>query len=155
MGCEALSFLLDQLGSCQPSYQLKDSVIESKRPFSNVILLCIYVFKYVSNGLRDYAIANAQSWNNLFSPICRCAKYLHGIVGIGNGINRRLITCDMLLIMLYDYMIMMISRILTGCKSNRKAPFVQSAYFLTQNFQQACRMPTSPFNPRSKHNDFV
>ena len=68
MGCEALSFLLEQMGNCQPSYQLKDSVIESKRPFSNVILLCIFVFKCVSNGLRDYAIANPQSWNNLIFP---------------------------------------------------------------------------------------
>ena len=73
MGCEALSFLLEQIGNCQLSYQLKDSVIESKRPFSNVILLCIYVFKYVSNGFRDYAIADPESLNNLiFSDMQMC-----------------------------------------------------------------------------------
>ena len=65
-----------------------------------------------------------------FSPICDCATCLHGTVGIRNGINAQLITCHVLLIVSYDCILMLLSRISKACESTRKAPFVRSVYVL-------------------------
>ena len=145
---------LEHLGNCQPSHHLKDSVIQGGRPFSNMMLLCICVCKYVSNGVRDYAITNARIWNNLFLPDMRlCDMFawhcwhtqwnespIHHLPQVTDCVS--------------NCIIMLLSRILKACAS-RKAPFVRSVYFLTQEFQQACRMPASFCNLRNKRGEFV
>ena len=86
----------------------------------------------------EYVILQSQmhEFETVFSSLMYdCATCLHGSVGMRNGINRQFITCHLLLIVFYDYIIMLLSRISKACESKRKAPFVRSVYVLTQNFQ--------------------
>ena len=99
---------------------------------------CCYVSMYANMFRMEDVILKWQMHEFetvLSSLICDCTTCLHGTVGIRNGINGPFITCHMLLIVFYDCIIMLLSRISKACKSKRNAPFVQSVYVLTQNFQ--------------------
>ena len=128
----------------------------SKDVYSQMkMLLCIYVCKYVSNGVRDSAMTNARIWNSLFLPDVRLCDMFAWHCWHTQWNESPIHHLPKLLIVFSNCIIMLLSRILQACASNRKAPFVRRVYFLTQEFQQACRMPASFCNLKNKRSEFV
>ena len=154
MGCEALSFRWNTWETVNLLITWKT---QSSRADVHPQMWCCYVscmqlcFEWCTRLCNNKCTNLKQSFSPRYAIVRHVCMALlaYAMEWIANSSFASGYDC------VYNCIIMLLSRILKACASNRKAPFVRSVYFLTQEFQQACRMPASFCNLRNKRSEFV